>query len=110
MDLSHFFGATPARPDVPDFWTLSEIILSMDAPMQEAKTPEATQAAWDKAMANAAIDSEALGYMAIQRAMRMTGVTTRGELVAKQDIVMMLASMYLEAVLVGIAFEKRRQS
>ena len=110
MDLSNFFGATPERPDVPDFWALSEIILAMDAPMQEAKTPEATQAAWDKAVAKGAIDSEALGYMAIQRAMRVTGVTTRRELIAKEDVVMMLASAYMEAVLVGIAFEKRRQS
>jgi len=61
--MNEFFGDVYGRPDHPDFWKLSEVLLSMDA---ETDTP----GGFEKAVADANVDVASLTYVALQRARR----------------------------------------
>lgn len=103
MDLNDIFGQMPARPDHPDFWKLSEIVLRMDGQMQEAD--EAAKERLFHEEVTAHIDEDSLGYMAIQRAFRVLGITTAGEARARTDELTPQIQMFIDAFLMGCNFK-----
>lgn len=102
---------TPVRPDTPDFWHLSAIILDLDGAMDDAVTDDDRQRVWDDAVKAGGIDPNALSYMGMQRAFRVLGVRTQRDLrnQAVQRQVLAMTTLYMEAFLVGVRFERERQ-
>lgn len=96
----------PGRPDHPDFWALSDIILKMDGAVAEARTEDEKNAAWQRFFHDI-VDTESLIYMGFQRAMRALGITTAGEVRRQNDLVTKMATLYAEAFAVGIEYSKR---
>ena len=91
----------PGRPDHPDFWRLSELVLQLDG--------QATEAGMQlDEMVAGVIDPASLGYMAVMRAMKLVGAETRGQLAAKQREVARFATLYHEAFILGVRFEAKR--
>lgn len=103
MNLDDIMGDFPARPDHPDFWRLSSIILGFDASMDEASTEEERSKVFETWLAKV-IDGDSLAYMAFQRAMRGLEINTGGEVIANVRGLVLLSSAYMEAFLVGAAF------
>lgn len=108
MDLRDIFGDNPNRPDNPDFWKLSEVLLKLDSGLDPSDPDdEAKQRQWEARMKEVGIDTEAVSYAAVQRAQRVLGVRTRQDLAAKAPQVMMLASVWLDAFAAGVFFERK---
>lgn len=91
----------PDRPDHPDFWKLSEIVLQLDGRSNdEAFSVEGT--------ASEVVDLESLTYMAIQRiaqlhdALEETGHRTHPS--------SLMTTCWFEGVIVGVMLERRRNS
>lgn len=110
MDISDIFPGGSARPNNPDFWRLSSIVLKYDGRMDEARTDEAREQVWTDSLAEAGINGDSLFYMGLQRAMRAMRITTRDELRQRQDTISMMATLYAEGALVGISFEREKAS
>lgn len=72
--MDEIFGANPNRPDHPDFWKLSEIILALKADMQENQGDLAAQeAAWRKHYEGVG-DFDSIAYCARQAAIQIAGL------------------------------------
>lgn len=99
--LNDFFKTDLPRPDHPDFWKLSSIVLDLDASMTEGiQRGEEPDVVLAKKM-NEVGDSYSLTYMATQRAFRMHGVKTMLELMQNMDEVLKTSLVYMEAMIVG---------
>jgi hypothetical protein len=85
----------PSRPQHPDFWRLSEVVLKLDGDSTEGRRPL-------KASAEGRIDLASLAYLASQR----VGLLEQrvGEL--PDNVRASLAAMFLTGVLTGIEFER----
>lgn len=107
MDLNDVFGAMPDRPDHPDMWKLSGILLGMDAGLEPGVPAVEKEALWQKRIAEAGINPEVVSYAATQRAFRSVGVQTRNDLLdpAKAIQVMRLASSWLDGFVAGARFK-----
>lgn len=105
MDLNDFFGPSPGnlRPNHPDFWRLSSIVLKYDGRMDEARTQEEKEAVWTNNVQRW-VDEDSLNYMAMQRAMRALGVQTQGELRQHADTIIRMNVLYQEAFQFGAEF------
>lgn len=102
----------PARPQHPDFWKLSDVILQLDS------QGEAESDAFATAVGEV-VDMESLQYMAYQRALRVhavaNGIDPRDgriprELVEgpeNQQAIIAIVSAYMEAFIVGHRFANR---
>lgn len=86
----------PMRPDHPDFWRLSEIVLQFDA-----------QADWLSVDINdivkQSIDLPSATYMALQRALRIKQASS-----GPSGWWSYLSAAWLEGLVAGIRFEQRR--
>lgn len=107
MTIDDVFGSHPQRPDHPDFWKLSDIVLELDASMYERGATHAEDVISQKAAEVG--DSESITYMAVQRAMRALGVQSRQDLVDKRNEIALYATVYLEAFIVGVRFAYAKQ-
>lgn len=96
----------PARPDHPDFWKLSDIILQMDGALAEAPTQEAKDVVWE-AFFKDVIDTKSLNYLGFQRAIRAIGVTTVAGVQEHMNEIIKMTVLYTEAFLVGTRFKDR---
>jgi hypothetical protein len=96
------FGHFLNRPDHPDFWRISSILLKLDGRMQEADESERDEV-YENNVARW-VDGDTLNYSAIQRAMRPLGVVTRNDLIKYQDKVVVLSAMWQEGFQVGAEF------
>lgn len=105
-DLGDLFGDFPARPDTPDFWRLSEIILQMDGAVAEARTEEEREVAW-KRFFDKHVSTHAIYYMGIQRAMLALGLSTAGDLSRHHELITKMATIYAEAFAVGTQYMER---
>lgn len=105
--MGEVFGERPERPDTKEFWALSAMILQYDGRMEETSDEE-RDAAFE-AMVREHVGLEEVAYMAMQRAMRATGVVNRMELAATFQEVMKLSATWMEAFVLGCEWEKRRQ-
>lgn len=111
MDLNDFFGAHHKRPEDPDFWTLSEILLRLDGQIEAATTDDEKEAAWAQGVAEAGIDQEVLSYAGIQRALRMLHIDSTEELrrsAQKQQMLAMLATVWTDGFVMGSVWAQRR--
>ena len=85
----------PMRPDHPDFWRLSEIVLQIDA---QADVPGTNI----DDLVKQSVDLPSATYMALQRAIQIkttTGTDAR---------LLPLSAAWLEGLVVGIRSEQRR--
>ena len=88
----------PGRPDHPDFWVLSQVIIDQDSRSDNQTIPFGDRIAQ-------VVDPDSLVYMAKQRALRILGPNaSRGQLAR-------LASVWLDAFMAGAAYqvEKTKQ-
>src|SRR4051812_38164089 len=80
----------PDRPQHPDFWRLSEIILELDGKFSEEGMENFDD------FVNGEVDLDSIMYMAMQRALRLRGRNLGS-----------ISAIYVEAFLVGRRFERR---
>ena len=85
----------PMRPDHPDFWRLSEIVLQIDA---QADVPGTNI----DDLVKQSIDLPSATYMALQRALRIKTAT------GIELSLVYLSAAWLEGLVVGIRSEQRR--
>lgn len=107
--INDFFGSNQARPSHPDFWRLSEIVLGLDAAMQDAMRDASLDV--DDVISKEAArigDSYSIVYMALQRAMRIHGVVTGRDLSNNAEAVSRTAVVYMEGMIVGARLEQSR--
>jgi hypothetical protein len=83
------------RPEHPDFWMLSEIVISQDAAVDN-------KAITFEEVVNKVVDVHSLAYMAQQRAMRISGPYAP---VSEQS---KIAAVYMDAFLTGAAFQAKK--
>lgn len=95
----------PLRPDHPDFWAMSEIILDFD---HMAAADQDT--AFERTVSEAGIDMGSLIYMAMQRSMRVLGADTPEKIVHHHQLLMKMTTLYAEAVVVGTHLKERRNA
>lgn len=100
--MEDVFGAMPNRPDHPDFWRLSELILGYTGSLNEAADKDEF---WEKYV-DGLVDRASLTYMSMQRAMQVLGIATVGEIVAHMDELSRLTTVYAEGFLMGAKFEQ----
>lgn len=86
--------AFPNRPDHPDFWRLSEVVLQLDGAIDEAEDKEAV---WERVVSDI-VDIPSLEYMAEQRALRAVGSAAPVALITK------LTALYLDGFCAGAKF------
>lgn len=96
--MSRVFGERPDRPDHPDFWRMSEVVLGLDSEaMEDGKDIPR--------IADGRIDMETLEYMAEHR------VGTFLEAIGVKDmppfLVSLLETMFVTSIITGIEFERR---
>lgn len=104
MDIGDLFGPNPQRPDTPEFWRMSEIILKLDGRMDAARTDEEKEVVWNDNVEKWAGDQDALVFVAFQRAMRVLELSTVGDVKANMDILLRLMVLYSEAFQVGAEY------
>lgn len=110
MDLNDVFGQMSERPDHPDFWRLVEVVLANDAatdPSDATLTNQQREANFEERMGSI-IDTKSVSYMALQRAMRPLGITTRADMIDKLGLLRMLSSVWLDGFAAGGMFEQRK--
>lgn len=93
----------PDRPQHPDFWRLSEIILKQDGRVEDIASREDAEAFVPR-MIQEQIDQNSLEYMSMMRAHRMVAALREARLPFIPEVAM--TSMFLQGVLVGIEFQK----
>jgi hypothetical protein len=93
--MDDVFGVMPNRPNHPDFWKLSQVILRMDGAM-EAATSEDEKEAVFASFVGGHVDLPSLAYVATHRAMRALGTKTQMEVAANFKEVARLASLYMD--------------
>jgi len=87
----------PERPDVPDFWRLSDVVLQFDGASGEGdKTLEQ--------VAEGRIDMNALAYMGAQR---VAMLVARAGLPHSPELLAALHTVFTTSVLTGIEFERK---
>jgi hypothetical protein len=93
----------PFRPDHPDFWRLSDLVVQLTSQAEEKGRR------LDDLIAPV-IDPKSLAYTAFQRATRAFKVTTRKQLWERQSEVLLLATLYHEAFILGSRYERNREA
>jgi hypothetical protein len=101
--MNDVFGHMPKRPDHPDFWRLSEILLGYDSGMDTATDKDEF---WESAVA-AVINPQSLMYTAMQRASRVFNITTVEDLRAHAKEVAIFTTVWCEGFLLGSDFQTR---
>lgn len=96
--MDDVFGHRPERPNHPDFWLLSELVLKLDGRMDDTPADQ-RQAAWKEAVTKH-VDLDSISYMAMQRALRATG--------GQEQLAKMLAALYIDAFIFGCEFSDRK--
>jgi hypothetical protein len=88
------------RPDTPQFWMLSDILIEQDS---IAETDGLVAAVGE------IIDLETLAYVAQQRAFRALNVYTAEQALAHQEEVAKLAAIWMDAFVTGAKYGKRQR-
>lgn len=86
------------RPDTPQFWMLSDILIEQDS---IAET-EGLAAAVENV-----IDLETLAYVAQQRAFRSLNIYTEAQAFTRQEEVAQLAAIWMDAFVTGAKYEHK---
>lgn len=64
--IEDVFGKRSHRPDHPDFWRISEVLLANDGDMEAARTTDEKETAWAK-RTGSVVDVPSVTYASIQR-------------------------------------------
>ena len=90
------------RPDNPDFWKMSQIIIDCDAQAEEQGL---------EPVLDGYVDKDALVYMANQRAYRALNIQRESDLQdeATRESVSIIAAMWMDAFIVGAKYERKTQ-
>lgn len=112
MDIHDLFGRRPNRPDHPDFWRISDILLELDADINLETPSSEIEARFKKRLEEVGIDEESLHYSAMQRAFRAMGVETVGDILTGSNLPLVTAMMgcWVEAFQVGVLYERKDHS
>lgn len=108
-DLNDLFGQMPNRPNHPDFWKLSQVLLKLDSGLDVTNPDEeAKERQHQKRLAEIGIDSECLAYAALQRSFRALGINSTQDMLdpQKQLMATMLSSVWVDAFAAGVFFER----
>jgi hypothetical protein len=95
------FGRRESRPDHPDFWRISEIILANDGRM-DAASPAAKEQVW-KDTTSGVVDVQSVSYTATQRAIRLLGPPTPQNIRQHSAV----AALWIDGFITGAHFEQR---
>lgn len=107
MDIDDIMKGPEQRPsDDPNFWRLSSIVLQMDARMRDALNDDERNAVWLDVLKDVGIAIDTISYMALQRAMRVIGVTDRESLARNSDLVSQIAAAWCDAFVAGANYER----
>lgn len=102
--MDEVFGKRPKRPDHPDFWRISEILLANDGAMDEAQGQDEKDREWRR-RTGAVVDIESVTYAGIQRAMRVgSAIDPRGFLPIKARAA--IAALWVDAFVAGAMYEQ----
>lgn len=99
--MDDFFGPAPGRPDHPDFWKLSGVLLLLDGRMESVKSlPKADQEAVFVDTITEIVDLESIVYVAQQRAVRVLPPD------ADLRTTAVVTSIYIDAFIAGANYER----
>lgn len=98
--MDDFFGQRPLRPDHPDFWRLSQILLGTDLAVDGEPTADAKDAAWRSLFENV-IDQQSALYMASQRALLAAGDSGMDPVILAR-----FTKVITDAFLAGVVFQQ----
>lgn len=113
--MDDVFGRRPGRPNHPDFWRISEVLLANDGDMEAATSNDAKEAAW-KARTGAVVDVGSVTYAGMNRARMafgvpgggaafgLTGGTVAGLTMAQHAAV---AALWVDAFVAGAQYQAR---
>lgn len=104
FNLEDVFGPMANRPDTPDFWHISQIMLRQNGAIDDAKTADAKEAVWQAEVRKRVSDPQVLAYMGLQRMLRALGITTRSEVAANASVAPKMITLWMEGFLVGAEF------
>lgn len=106
--INDFFGERPLRPDHPDMMKVTEVVLKMDGRVDVANmTEDQLEAGFKESLAEVDIDEKVLAYVATQRAFRVLGIETRGQLMAKALETAKIASTWTDGFVAGALFAQK---
>lgn len=97
--IEDVFGEAPGRPDHPDFWRLSEIILQLDSAIAEGAASVIGEISSE-------VDLKSATYMADQHGRRCVEILgIKGD--AKTLLETMFVANWYQAFIMGSRFQKR---
>ena len=96
--------ALPQRPDHPDFWKLSNLILKYDGRMQEGEPGKTIEQLFEESISEI-VDLDSVSYMAFQRALRVVGIENPIQLIQSKELLVAIAAAWLEGFVIGNGFE-----
>lgn len=107
MDINDIMGGGFDRPDHPDFWKLSQVVLKLDSGLDPTNPDEEEKDRQFKArLAEIGVDEKTLSYIATQRSFRALGIKSKADLLANFDKVALLAAIWIDAFAAGIFYER----
>jgi hypothetical protein len=101
--MDEVFGQRRHRPNHPDFWRISEVILGMDADFDPMNPPEGDRDALWRAKVLAVVDVDSVMYMAAHRVMRGFGSPAD---VAEARRQATIVALYMDAFIAGVKFQQ----
>lgn len=103
--MDEVFGKRPKRPDHPDFWRISEILLANDGAMEAATGQDEKDVEWRRRV-ESVVDIESATYAGIQRALRLgAAIDPRGYLPLKARAA--IAALWVDAFVTGAMYVER---
>lgn len=88
------------RPDVPEFWHLSEIVLQHDGRFEDGGNPAALEE-----VVNEFCPVEVVAYMGVQRSAR--ALQGHGPVLTLPEVHALMAATWIDAFAAGASYERR---
>lgn len=100
--MSDFFGPHPSRPDVPEFWRFSEILLQIDGKLEDGKN---NREIFEQTISEIA-PIQVVEYVALQRALRTVQaiMALAGHV---SDPTILAATAWIDGFMVGAYYSSR---
>lgn len=111
MDVNDFFGHSEHRPDHPDFWKLSDVLLKMDSDLDTGTmTREQQEEQFKIRLGELGIDEGVLSYAATQRALRaMDGMPPGMPPQLKAMFGVLLSSVWIDGFAAGNFYQQDKE-